>query len=695
MQDIWSSVSEWAERLSNRQAAMYGALATALLGGFGKYLIVPVTSWSIKKIGHILYPVASGSLFLDRVVALPRYLRCVREACGRLRNPWLEESQELSEIFVPVRATSASTGDQRVDLKQVFARSQLTVVVGDPGSGKTTGLRAIALDCVSGRIRTKENRSYVPVIIELRRLTASGLTLDEQVVQVFRDNGFPRPRRTIKRLKRQGRLAFMLDALDEVSEEHRQSLVIGLREFFSELSRSGNCQAILTSRPVGYSDQLKDLVDATYQMADFMPADMRQFIRNWQFRPPKSQQKLLKVLAERTRILEICRNPLMLTIVTSLYRETDYQLPDSREEFFRVCVDALLRRWDEARQLEERNKYAPGLKEAFLQDLSLRTLKDGFRPLSEASLLVDVELFMKSRDRKSRGAKRFLDEIVRSGLLGRLSTNEVYFAHKTFAESLASFYFQRSGVRELDELWEGSPEAWLEVCSLFVSDYRCSEQDIDLLLCSAHERGDWSGQLTIAGEAHVCPSAHRERILQQVRRDSSLWAGLDRRAIGSIARLGGAARETLAEMLSRGDGETRRLTIYALGLSREPWALQLVVDSMTNEETMAAAVEALGSLGDQSVPILEDLIRTRRGSAVLMHSCVSVLSSVGSPAAIAAALPLIWVDRMQCQREGRGRYCYGAQRLRACWQRRVGNAGILSTSAGSGKTSNSLGNPVA
>lgn len=640
MSEIWARLIEWADALTKSEAAILGAIATAALAGFGKYIFLPVSSWFLKKIGQLLYPITSGAFLLDRMWALPQYLKNVDDSCGRLRNPWLEEGQRLTEIFVPVSATAGGPDSQRVDLRQVFGRNQRTVMIGDPGSGKSTGLRAIALDCINGRIRPSQKTLYVPVFIELRHFAEAKVSLEEYLVEVFRENGFPNPHPMIVRLRREGQLAFLLDALDEVEEMHRADVLKELRSLFMDIkNRTGN-RVILTSRPMGYDDQLRDLVEETYQMADFLPNDMRQFIRNWHFRPPKSQEMLLKVLAERPQILEICRNPLMLTIVTSLYKETDYQLPDSREEFFRICVDALLRRWDEARELDKRNKHPPGLKEAFLQELSFRVLKEGFKPLSASSLLEDVEVFLKGRHRDSKEAEAFLNEIIRSGLLGHLPTNEVYFAHKTFAESLASF-FLRSRPKELASLWSKSPNAWLEVCSLFVSDFRCQPEDTDLFLSDAVARKDWSGLLTLAGEAHFCPDKYRKLIHSRLQTDRELWNSLNRRAISSIARLGSEARDTLTGMLNEGTPEVQKLTIYALGLSREPWALDLVVSALTGE-SKATAIVALASLGEPVVLILNDLIRLKHQNEDLMQACIGTLSAVGSPAAIANVLPLIW-----------------------------------------------------
>ena len=640
--ELWTSFSMWLDHLSGRQAAVLGAAALLIAGGLGKYVVVPLGGWALGKLGAHLYPLVSGAVFLDRFVALPRYLENVAHTVSRLRNPWLQEGQKLHDIFVPVAITSGQAAGQRLDLRQLFRGFQAAVIVGDPGSGKTTGLKSIAVDCLHRRHLDARGRPFIPVYLSLREWAAADLPLADYLVVVFKQNGFPRPARLLRRMRDAGRLVLLLDGLDEVDDLQRGTIIRRIREVLTEEKQTATgCRVYITSRPVAYQGQLHEAIDETVYMVDFTPAQIQTFLQNWDFRPPKSPEKLFQTLVARAPILSICRNPLMLTIVTSLYRETDYQLPDSRDEFYRVCIEALLKRWDAVKDLDDRNKYAIGLKEAFLREFAFESLAQEGADMSDSWVLSRVEAFLNQRQQREVRADAFLAEIVRSGLIGRLPTGINFFAHKTFAEALAAAYVHNKPA-ELVARWIGKPDTWLEVCSLFVADPRTPVGDIAVLLGNAKERHDWRGLLTLAGEAHTCPEPYLTWIPATVLDRVDVWDRLDRRSVAALARLGDSVRPLLTRMVGEGAIQTQQQAIYALGQTQSEWAVNLLVESLTHDTTRNAAAEALAGLGDDALVIMKDIIQLNPDDEAVVRPCIKVATTIGSAAAFQLVVPLIW-----------------------------------------------------
>lgn len=641
--DLFVDLYDWLNSLNGGVAAVVGGLLLAAITGFAKWILFPTLRWLFRKVGKVLYPIASGAIILDRYVALPLYLKNLQRTVGHLRNPWLIEGQELKDIFIPLSATSKAFGSERTELKQVFETTDFAIFIGEPGSGKTTALKSLAMDCINKRFAASDN--FVPVFIELRQFMNSGLSLDGYIIQSFQDYGFPKPQRLIKKLRKAGYLVFLLDALDEVDDKEKRAKVFtDIRKLITtEMQSSSPCRVFVTSRPVGYQGQLSDLVKKTLFMADFNPAQINKFINNWDFRPPKSQEKLINVIMDRPPILEICRNPLMLTIVTSLYRETDYQLPDSREDFYKICIDALLKRWDAVKELESRNKFPPALKESFLQSLAFDVLTDWTQTFSVPWVRGKIEAFLKDRKRDDIEPETFLDEVIRSGLLGRLDTGEIFFVHKTFAEALAASYL-RNKPAAIIERWNKNPDAWIEVCSLYVADPLTSIDDIEVLIENAKTHNDWSGLLTLAGEAHTISDRQQEWIENSLIKQKKLWQKLDRRAFTALSRMKGGSQSLLTAMVERGSGTVRQEALYALGYSNTTWAINLMVRSLTEINLKETAITSLSTLGDRAIPILRDLIADQKENSSILIACFEIAEGIGSNAAMELVLPHIWSE---------------------------------------------------
>lgn len=636
--DIWSKFSAWINHLSPRQAAILGAVGLAVFTGIGKYFLVPLLKLLLRKTGQLIYPIVSGAFVLDEYIGLPKYLTELEKIVGRLRNPWLTEGQRLKDIFIPVSISSAVENTRRADLRQLFQECRAAIIIGDPGSGKTTGLKAIAMDCIGGRHRTEKHRNFVPVYIPLRDWAHSGLDFNGFLVKMFKTLDFPNASRLIRRFRTEGRLVFLLDGLDEVDDDQRVRISTEIRQLLLAEERQKGCRVYLASRPVAYQGQFSDRLQETVYMVDFTPAQIQQYISWWDFRPPKSPERLFEALIARPPILSICRNPLMLTIVTSLYRDTEYRLPESRDEFYHVCIEALLRRWDAVRELESRNRYAAALKEAFLQQLAFQFLLEGGSEMSAPLVLQKAEIFLKERNQQTIVPDAFVNEILRSGLLGALPTGSQYFPHKTFAEALAASYLTNRAP-DLIACWSRKPDAWLEVCSLFVADPRCAIQDIELLLNNAEGRNDWRAIVILGGEAHTCPPPYRDKV-NTLLNDPSKWPLLDKRVFAALSRL--RNRTLLTRLVTDGEEQVRQLALYALGQVQEPWAIDLLVNALTSASGSIAATDALAGLGDDALGIIGDLMKM--GTVSLTLSCIQVAEKIGSTGAFRLIAPLIWSE---------------------------------------------------
>jgi hypothetical protein len=128
-----------------------------------------------------------------------------------------------------------------------------------------------------------------------------------------------------------------------------------LRELKNSM-RSKNPRFIITTRNVavlGLSTPFLNL-----RLIAFDDGQMDSFFGNWFGHNTKKHNDVRRFVKANAHIKEICRNPMVATIVAALY-ENDYDLPQSRSDIYEKRFDLLLRRWDRIRGVQRRTRIVP------------------------------------------------------------------------------------------------------------------------------------------------------------------------------------------------------------------------------------------------------------------------------------------------------------------------------------------------
>ena len=257
-----------------------------------------------------------------------------------------------------------------------------------------------------------------------------------------------------------------MDGLDEVSSQKRSKVVQKIKDLSNQYSK---CPLIVTCRTAVYKSELNDIVDQTLEVAEFDDRQVHQFMRPWEkYMPPKkSINQLIKTLHDRPRIMELARNPLMLTIIAHLYCDTKHELPHNRTEFYHFSTYVLLSIWH-----DELYTYAPQAMESVLKHLALFN-QDNIRQIDRRTIdyktiMGEIRKVLPSINLKDEDAESLLNEIVeRSGLMVSINGGVEYqFAHLTLQEYFAACELgddQEGLIRRYLE----DPDSWMEPVKLW------------------------------------------------------------------------------------------------------------------------------------------------------------------------------------------------------------------------------------
>jgi formylglycine-generating enzyme required for sulfatase activity len=377
------------------------------------------------------------------------------------------------------------------------------VVLGDPGSGKTTFLKYLALRLGAGEGRALGLGERLPILVPVSAYANAldrqgGLRLDDFISRYFHDIGADLPvADMLRKALQEGNALILLDGLDEVgSQSLRRRVVQRIADFCAFHKGAGN-KFVLTSRIIGYREvrlEVEDLVECV--LADFTDEQIQAFLEHWSLvlekqvhgdsevarrNAERERQTLWAAIQRNAGVRALAANPLLLTILALIKRQ-GVILPERRVELYDLSLRTLLSTWNRARSLGEEDLPGRDLDERqtirLLAPLALwmHQVNPGVGLVNRPDLEGRLEALFRERgdEGPQEAAVRFMRDVHDyTGLLLERGPGMYGFIHLTFEEYLAAIAIAQKGQLNwkvvLDEITTriGDP-AWREVLLLTI-----------------------------------------------------------------------------------------------------------------------------------------------------------------------------------------------------------------------------------
>ncbi|GIH25170.1 hypothetical protein Aph01nite_34800 [Acrocarpospora phusangensis] len=388
---------------------------------------------------------------------LRRYRRQAADYHGSIEPPDFDRRQRvpLADIYVTPRivpAPAVETDEDEpadpVDLESFARAVDRTVLLGDPGGGKTSTSHALM------HLHASREGTRTPFYVSLHEYAAaypptrSIIAHIEYVLEVF--HSCRPPADLVERLLLTGQAIVIFDGLDELTDSARRADVASMLERFS--TEFPLTAVMVTSRVVGYAQaRLDQKMFTTYRISGFGPEETEEYVRKWFAleQADTAEAAAEDFMTATVSVPDLRSNPLMLALMCILYRGQG-SIPYTRPEVYEQCTTLFSRRWDARRRIHTSVR-AWAQVDALLRHLAywLHTRSDGSPAVSRRALVASTRRFLLGRGMEDADeALAAAEEIIefcrgRAWVFSSVGVDrhgaDLYaFTHRTFMEYYAA-----------------------------------------------------------------------------------------------------------------------------------------------------------------------------------------------------------------------------------------------------------------
>jgi predicted NACHT family NTPase len=273
---------------------------------------------------------------------------------------WLEISTLRHLEPEDVDRLDLITSSQISGMQAVEKYSKLRIL-GRPGSGKSTFLKFLAIECNLGRFEPTK----VPIFITLRDFAESYKNHDQVDLLKFIHQEFLTSDIShlaiIKKLLQGGKILLLIDGMDEIWHEAEHMVLNEIRRFSEKYHKN---QFVVSCRTATQKLALKGFTDV--EVAPFTLAQVTTFTNKWfvEFSTTNPADGLASAsrfmsrleLSENCRFRRLLSTPLFLHLACLIFHRQE-AFPTKLAEFYKHCKDLLLIKWDEAKGIDRDQIY--------------------------------------------------------------------------------------------------------------------------------------------------------------------------------------------------------------------------------------------------------------------------------------------------------------------------------------------------
>jgi HEAT repeat protein/phage terminase Nu1 subunit (DNA packaging protein) len=611
------------------------------------------------RLFHTQQPITLKDQYIPIQVTLEPHKRDVET----LRGYW-ESEEELKRVYALKGGEEKAEEElkrQQVDWQEAKCQYQRIMVLADPGMGKSTLLRMEA-----GAIAQQERQQLegdkaledviFPLFLRLSELAKKSEEIIDAIPELIqRDypNTAPPLIPLLKEKLKTGKCLLLLDALDEVPKVDRNR--IELKEKLNRFVGNYSCPIICTSRIVGYDGAFVDGAKEV-EIVPFSDKHIEQYIEIWFTNAAEqlsgksvSAAELVRELRSKPQVRGLAQNPLLLSLICSLYQEKGLTLPARRCQVYEKAVEYMLGKWSQNRRDQSEGRIRAKL--LLLENLAYSFSCEGQEVFEFDDLYDQIEDYLQGErvpiDLRNAVTSELITELSeQDGILQKLyaESDEYLFLHRTFQEYLTAGYLERAknGIDLVKEhLWDYD---WHEIISLMAG---LMKKPIRLLQAITSENDDiFQTLLLLAGRCIAeCNETSHSLIAEIIDRIFMFWEAYpDAEFIRSVVVALGQANSQMFKRLQialrHENSHVRQMVARALGSIGTSQSVEALISAFNGDNWFREeVVGALGQIGSsQAVEAIVSILSDKEVDKGVRVSAATALGQIGSSQAVEALI---------------------------------------------------------
>ena len=220
-------------------------------------------------------------------------------------QPWNMVLQTPNEEPTPL-----PQGTKVIDLFDDIGEGRTLLILGEPGSGKTTTLLELTRDLIA---RAEQNIHHlIPVVFNLSSWVFKKQKIEDWLVEELKSK-YQVSKKYGRVLVNEDNLLLLLDGLDEVKAEYREQCITALNQFHQEY-----CPEIVVCSRIRDYETLSNRLN--FQSAVYLKLLTLEQIRQYLNRLGFGGTGLRTLVEEDKTLQELAQSPLILNIMTLAYQ---------------------------------------------------------------------------------------------------------------------------------------------------------------------------------------------------------------------------------------------------------------------------------------------------------------------------------------------------------------------------------------